>query len=219
LKIVFTAVGSLVALFILFIVWRYTSVARGARQRDRRILPQLDPIAERLRTGQQVTAGEVEELASTRQNRQLLYEMLTFFKRVDLFPARYLDTVSQGESRLAYWMMHPNELQDPPVDIELVATVHRDVPGGNAAFHVFRYRMATGHWSGEDWLLGLAGPYMAGAEPYLNIAGAFSRAGDREGRVKPTELVDWYIGIILRKAGLEFSPPPREADRGDEQPP
>jgi hypothetical protein len=60
--------------------------------------------------------------------------------------------------------------------------------------------MPLGHWAAKDgWLLGLAGPMQPGAEPYAEMPGAFSRAGDVDGTVTPVELVDWYVGMLKAK--------------------
>lgn len=178
------------------------SVARGARQRDERVLVLLDPVAGKLERKENVSTDEIQTLANMNFVRPLLYQMLFHLERLDLFPANYLDDISQGEARLAYWMMHPNELQDPPAQTEFTAAVERNVLGKDAKFFVYRYKMPPGHWAGTNWLLGLAGPYIEGDPPYIGNAGAFSRCGDEFGKIAPEELVDWYIGIVLRKAGI-----------------
>jgi hypothetical protein len=38
-----------------------------------------------------------------------------------------------------------------------------------------------------------------GVEPYTEMPGAFSRVGDIDGKVKPSELVDWYAGMLRQK--------------------
>lgn len=186
-------------LFVAFIGWRYTSVARGARQRDERILRMLDPITEKLMAGGLVTTGEIESLAKRPAARPFLYDMLKHFEQLDLFPEQYKSESAQAEARLAYWMMHPNELQDAPEQIELVETVTRAIDDRPGRFYVFRYLMPNGHWAGQEWLLGLAGPYFDNLPPYAGPAGAFSRCGDQHGKVQPNELVDWYIGLFSQK--------------------
>jgi hypothetical protein len=199
---VFVAIGVLVLAFAAFIWWRYTSVERGARQRDDKIARMLDPLGEKLAKKEPVSPDEVAALAAQPHVRPMLYALLKHFERLDLFPARYLDAKSQGEAQLAYWMMHPNELQDAPEEIELIESITRplDGAGENGEFLVFRYKMAEGHWAAKHgWLLGLAGPYLKNDVPYSGIAGAFSRIGDKHGEVEPNELVDWYIGMATRK--------------------
>jgi hypothetical protein len=193
-------IGGIGVLFVAFIWWRYTSVERGARQRDARIVAGLEPLIRKLDKREEVSAEEIAALATKPQNRRMLYHLLEHHKRLDLFPEECLDVRSQAEAQLVYWMMHPNELQDPPEQIELVESVVRRLPGGSSRgeFLIFRYKMPEGHWAGKDgWLLGIAGPYAKETAPYT-VASAFSRCGDKYGEVKPAELVDWYVGTTER---------------------
>lgn len=192
--------GGIAALIVAFIWWRYTSVARGARQRDEKILPLLDPLGEKLAAGEIPTPGEIEPLARNPVTRLFLYNILKHFERLELFPEEYRSEIAQAEAKLVCWMMHPNELQDAPVETELAETVVRNIEGHDCRFHVLRYRMPNGHWAGNDWLLGLAGPFMDNEPPYSGIAGAFSRCGDKDGEVPPSELVDWFIGMVQLKS-------------------
>jgi hypothetical protein len=179
-----------------FICWRYTSVARGARERDKKILPLLDPLEEKLAAGEEPTSQEIESLASNPAARSFVYQILKYFERLELFPEDYRKEIAQAEAKLVYWLMHPNELQDAPEEIELVETVNRNIEGRECRFYVFRYRMRSGHWAGDGWLLGLSGPFLDNEPPYSGIAGAFSRSGDKYGKVQPGELVDWFVGMV-----------------------
>lgn len=129
----------------------------------------------------------------------MLYQLLHHYNRTDLFPAAYLSPESQGEAVLAYWLMHPNELQDAPAAIQLVDKVEREREGNGAHYYVYRYRMGAGHWAEKDgWLLGVAGPFAEDEAPYSGSASAFSRCGDKEGTIESEELVDWYIKMSSR---------------------
>jgi len=195
-------VGAIAVIIIAFVAWRWTSVERGARQRDERILERLLPIAQKLEAGETVTPDEVLQLARSPEVRFILFAALKDKSRPELIPSDFNSPVDQAESALVYWMMHPNELEDPPEKIEHVQEVTCQFKGADAHFHVFRYRMPEGHWAAADgWLLGLAGPMSKESEPYASMPGAFSRIVDKEGEVAPQELVDWYIDM-LRQKGL-----------------
>lgn len=190
-------------LLVVFVIWRWTSVARGMRQRDEKLLARLEPLAKRIEAGQAVSPQELETMAARPEIRFMLFAMLREMKRPELIPTNYSSSVAQGESALAYWMMHPNELQDAPEAIELVETIKKPIDGTNCDFHVYRYKMPAGHWAAKDgWILGLAGPIKPGVEPYSEMPGAFSRAGDIDGKVKPSELVDWYVVLVTQKGGF-----------------
>jgi len=200
LKIIVIAVAIVVVLALAFIIWRLRSVSSGMRQRDEKLLVRLAPVGKKIQAGQAVSEHEIEALAAKPEIRFMLFAMLRDMKRPDLLPTNHCSSVEQGESALAYWMMHPNELQDAPEAIELVETVKRPINGQEADFHVYRCKMSAGHWAAKDgWILGLAGPMKPGLEPYSELPGAFSRANDIAGKVKPSELVDWYVGMLHQK--------------------
>ena len=184
----------------IFVWWRYTSVARGIRQRDEIILGLVDPIAQQLARGQSPDQAAVRTLALQRHVRPTLYETLKHFERLDLFTSEFTTIQAQGEALLAYWMMHPNELQDPPADVELVENLERKIDDFDATFLVFRYRMPQGHWAGDDWLLGLSGPFYTTDVPYSGIPSAFARCTDKYGVVQPSTLVDWFIQTARGKS-------------------
>ncbi|MEJ7733107.1 MAG: hypothetical protein WKG00_28415 [Polyangiaceae bacterium] len=187
-----------------FIWWRSTSIRRGALARDERILEVLDPIGKALQAGASVSEDEVARLAAQPELRVLLRTLLQQFDRLSLFPARFDTAEAQGEGLLAYWMLHPNELDAAPVEVAHEASVARTVDDQAATFHVYRYRMPPRHWAGKEWLFGLAGPFFEGEAPYSGRAGAFSRAGDKHAAVvgdsatsvTPEALVDRYLELM-----------------------
>jgi hypothetical protein len=195
IKYILIAIGAVIA----FIVWRVASVTRGIRQRDEKLARELERLARELDEKAGTAQQTAQELAGKPQLRYMLYALLKKFGRSELFPREYLGEEAQGEAKLAQWMMHPNELQDAPKEIELLEMVSRSIQGEECAFYVYRYRMAQGHWAGEDWLLGLCGPFGKSDPPYEGRAGAFSRVGDKQGTISTTDLVDWFIGAAEGK--------------------
>jgi len=194
-------VGATALLVIAFIVWLGTSVGRGARRRDERIFTLIEPIVQQLEGGQAVTREEVLQVARRPQTRFLLFAALNELKHQELFPSDFNSPIEQAESALAYWLMHPNELQDAPERIEHLRAITTSLYGADAVVHVFRYRMPEGHWAAKDgWLLGLAGPVDDTAQPYAFLPGAFSRCSDTEGSITPEELVQWYVAMLEHKA-------------------
>jgi hypothetical protein len=181
-----------------FLSWRFTAFARGARQRDAKLFKMLEPLAQKLKNGEIVSAVEVRQLCEKPQLRSFLHDLLYVFyeESPDLFPQEFLSHQEQGVAILSHWMMHPNELQDAPAEIELLETVEREV-GKPCRFFVYRYRMPPGHWAEQDgWLMGLAGPFFADDPPFPGTASGFSRVGDSPDKVAPAELVDWYLQAL-----------------------
>jgi hypothetical protein len=196
-----SGVAAIAAVVVAFVWWRYSSVYRGAQKRDELILRQIDPIGEKLARGEAPTSSEIEDLAKKPFARPMLYRALKHYERLDLFPPEHETEESQAASFLAYWMMHPNELQDAPEVIELLERVDRSEGGTAARFYVFRYRMPIGHWAGTDWLIGVSGPFTDNVPPYEGIAGAFSFCSDKYGETKANEAVDRYINILMPRSG------------------
>jgi hypothetical protein len=173
------------------------------RQRDEKLLVRLDPITKKIEVGETVSAQEIDALARCPEIRFGLFAMLRAMNRTDLLPTNYCSSIEQGASALTYWMMHPNELQDAPEAIEFVETVQRPIGGQERDFHVYRFKMPARHCEAKDgWLLGFAGPMTPDIEPYSEMPGAFSRAGDIVGKMKPSELIDWYLGSCDTRESL-----------------
>jgi len=196
------AIGIVVVLAVAFLWWRITSVARGARQREAKIMRALTPVGEKLSRGSEVTPAEVARLCERYELRPVLYAILDQFGRLDLYPDSLKSWECQAEGLLAFWMMHPNEYRDPPTQMECVQREERDLGGRKATFLVLRFRMPEGHWSGHDtWHLGVSGPFFENGAPFAGPASAFSRCGDTLETVQPGELVDWFVNLVRQKGG------------------
>jgi hypothetical protein len=196
MKVVLYGLLGIIAAVAAWIVWRLGSVSRGARQRDTRILRELAEIEAALRANREVPAADIAPLAARPHLRRLLFGMLRQCEKVELFPEEHLGRRSQAEAALVYWLMHPNELQDPPADLQHVATLSRDVQGKKAEFEIFRYKMPAGHWAGSEWILGLAGPFFAGDAPYAGVATGWSVASETEGRSTPESVLHGYLARV-----------------------
>ena len=191
-----------VIVVVLFLIWRITSVVRGARRRDARILAELAPLQDRLERKVALASDDVDSLARRPHLRGMLHQLLTAYGKADAFPGEFNTRLHHAETLLAYWMTHPNELQDPPETMERVDTISRRLGARDGEFLVFRYLMPPGHWAGGDWLLGLAGPFFEGDVPYADSAAtAFAVATDKDGAVSPDAIVDRFIDIFEKKAG------------------
>ena len=196
-------VGCIVALVVLAMAWFYISMLRGGAKRDKLLYLELDPLAERIEAHETVTPEDVLSIARRPQYRPLLYSMLKYYEKLDLFPKEYLSEQAQAEADLTYWMMHPHELRDPPESMHLVETLNREVAGKPARMYVFRFRMPEDHWAGPDgWQLGVSGPFFNGDLPYANNATSFVRGNDRFGEAEPAELVDWFLATAEQKGIL-----------------
>lgn len=189
-----------------FVFWRWTSVGRGARKRDDELLKRLDSIGSRIDKGESIYPAEIEKIAESPEIRHILFNTFRHMEKENLLPKNFLSSIDQGASALAYWMMHPNEFGEAPSKIEFVETIEHEINGKPKPFHIYRFKMNEGHWPSKDeWQIGLAGPMDESKIPYEELPGAFSRAGDIEGKCSPSELVDWYVDMLIQKGVIDLN--------------
>ncbi len=174
-------------------------MGRGARQRDNRILDIIEPIGEKIDKGNTVTKEEIIQLAKKPELRHILYTALLRMQHSNLIPSEFNSELHQAESSLCYWMMHPNELQDPPESIEFIKTLTENINNKEERFHFFKYKMPNNHWAFPDWLIGFVGPIEPLDEPYLYPQNAFSRANDIYGEISCEEILKWWVEIMKSK--------------------
>lgn len=191
-------IGITIVMIVVFIVVRRWALSRGASRRDDSIRADLAPVLEPLARGERPSPDAVLQVAAALERRPLLYAELARAGMPELFPAELATPAEQARALLAHHLMHPSEMQEPPVELEALEVVHKRVSGEDAAFQLVRFRMRDGHWTGHGWWLGAAGPFRAGAAPFAPGTIAVARAGDRPGEIQPAELADW----VTREAGV-----------------
>ncbi len=187
-------VGAVLVAVMAFFAGRIFSAGRGARIRDKRLQEQLAPLLEKLNSKEPVTVSEIFQPARQIEVRYFLFHLLREKGRDDLIPTNFSFKVDQAQAALAYWLMHPNEMGDPPEKIEHLQELTRDLKGEPVQFHLFRYRMPEEHWAAEDgWRLGIVGPMKSDISAYAEPIPAFSRQGDIEGQVDVEALAEAYL--------------------------
>ena len=81
---ILTVAGIAVAvLLVAFIAWRWTSVARGVQQCDKRLVARLDPIGKKIDAGEAVSPQEIESLTTPRRRLSILESGKNRQQRVD----------------------------------------------------------------------------------------------------------------------------------------
>lgn len=96
----------------------------------------------------------------------------------ELFPDEHRELKYIAESDLAAWLLHPNELDAVPDNIELAEVIEREggEPREKYRFYVFKFRTLEPHWMAKHgWVAGVAGPYWDGEDPEDAPPGVFSR--------------------------------------------
>lgn len=189
-----------IALISLWFFWRLTSVGRGAKKRDEEILKLIDPIGTKINAGEEVPIDDVRSLARIPQVRHFLFHALKRMEKESLIPTDFDSEVKQAEAALAYWIMHPNELETAPEKIEYLRTIEKKLKETNGRFYFFKYLMPEGHWARKDgWLLGFSGPFSGDEKPYEELPPAFSRASDRAEDGDPDSILDCYLDMLKNK--------------------
>ncbi len=165
--------------------WRWTSVSRGARRRDRWIAKELDPVMRRVDAGEAVAPEEIDAVAARDELRALLMLAMTPEERARHLGDRFQSREDIARAALAYWLMHPNESGRPPRDLRLLAD--RPAPSDpEASYLVFAF---TDGASGRAET-GVVGPVPREGATYDPLPPAFSR-GDG-GAMEAEALVAWF---------------------------
>jgi hypothetical protein len=194
-------IGGLAALVVIFIVWRiYATIAGGQRAYKRRPAA-IAPITEALSRGRTPSDADLQRFARDRVTRQVLFDVLRDAGKTDLFPKEFFTWPAFAEADLVAWLCHPNELQVPPDEIELMATL--PAPGNPAThYFLFRYRTHAPHWAAKDgWMAGVAGPYDLSKDPEPYAAGTFSRFEAFDSRTPDEHVAIHHRLVIERKGG------------------
>ncbi|MBN2271215.1 MAG: hypothetical protein JXN61_11415 [Sedimentisphaerales bacterium] len=190
------AVAIIVAVGGLFIVM----VIRGRRRTDT-LLRQIYPIIARLQKGEDVPAEEIQDLVSRPETRSLTYRALKMIGQEELFPEEYRTLVHIAESDLVAWLLHPNELNAIPDNIELVEVIEREDEESSekCRFYLFRFRTLKPHWmANRGWVAGIAGPYWDGKDPDVSPEGVFSELEPFDS-LAPEEHLAKIERIVMRK--------------------
>ena len=201
LRTVLLIVGGLVALVAIFVVWRiYATIVGGSRAYKAR-LAAIGPVTTALANGSEPSEADVLRFARDRVTRQVLFEVLREAGRIDLFPSELRTWPALAEANLVAWLCHPNELQVPPDEIELMATL--PAPGAaDTHYFLFRYKTNPPHWAAKDgWMAGVAGPYDLTKDPEPYAPGTFSRFEAFESRTHEEHVAIHHRLVIERKSG------------------
>ncbi len=160
-----------VVLFLAYLVY----VTYSESKHVVRIKNKLIPIVSALENGQEPNSELVRSLAADPETRNRLFDCLAAFDRLEAIPPEYRTQLAIAESDMVYWLCHPNELRQPPDEIEMMETVEIDLgaEAGRKRFYVFRYRTHPPHWAaGDGWMAGISGPYPLDESEIVTMPGS-----------------------------------------------
>ncbi|TWI77927.1 hypothetical protein IQ13_4168 [Lacibacter cauensis] len=195
--------GLLVAAVIFFAVYRLITVKRQGRKLNAERFERVKALYDKLESGQPLTGPDVLPFAENVLTRELTYQLLSDYKRTDLFPEQYYTIVQAAESNLANWLEFPTELDACPDEMKHVQRVSIDFDGQHNFVHyeVFRCRVNEPHWAAKDgWFLGVVGPYFDDSKPYDFPHATFSRISSKADQITAEEEAMWvHQNISMRR--------------------
>jgi len=191
---------TIVVMIIVFIIWRYYSVNAGYTKAMMPLYARVEPVVAAIQEGKDVAVSDIEALAKRSDTRAILYQGLAAVDRLHRFPAQYQSLEQIAESHLVIWLLHPNELNAVPDEIELVKTVERSEgdPPEPLLFFIFKYRTHPPHWAADKgWMAGIAGPYWENELPVAPPSCVFSRFEPFESHT-PEEHLQQTLEVVLK---------------------
>jgi hypothetical protein len=190
-------VVGVIALVVLFLVWRVYATIAGGKKAYRALLAEIAPIMEALRAGRDPSPTQLAAFAGNRRTRRVLYDALTHENKLHLFPRAFFTWEALSEADLAAWLNHPNELGSTPDEMELMGKVQPH--GADGHYFVFRFRTKPPHWAApQGWLAGVAGPYDLTRDPMPLGRNTFSRFESFESRT-PEQHVETIHNALSRR--------------------
>lgn len=201
-------IGGIVGLIVVYCVYRYIATMAATTRAHRALWDMVAPVLERVKAGEQ-PVQEIATLSRDPRVRSLLYRVLRREGHGELFPKDQATPALIAESDLVAWLLHPNELDAVPDEIELVKEDVREEadPYETFRFFLFRFRTHAPHWAADQgWLAGLSGPYWDRDEMQLEAPGVFSRfepfdSCTPDEHIKKIE--ETVLPVISRQAGIE----------------
>ncbi|MGE7778260.1 hypothetical protein ACQKLP_26325 [Chitinophaga sp. NPDC101104] len=182
----------------------YLKRLRQRRQLVRKKMQRITKLVEQLESGRELDSHDVLPFAANPATRVMAFALLHHFDLKYLFPQNLHTQVKAAESHLANWLEFPTELDAFPDEMEYLQTPSIDVDGTGqqyVQYEVFRFRVRPPHWAADrDWMLGVAGPYFPGGEPYDHPAATFSRLTQQDDGISPEEEARWVHENIYARS-------------------
>jgi hypothetical protein len=91
----------IIALIVLFIIWRLYATVVGGRKAYRPLLAEIAPITEALRAGREPAVADLVDFAGDRRTRRVLYDALAQESKLHIFPRSFFTWEAMSEADLA----------------------------------------------------------------------------------------------------------------------
>jgi hypothetical protein len=111
--------------------------------------------------------------------RAALWDALRKADKLAAFPSDYRNEQALAEAEMVKWLEFPTEMGQPPEEIELLKVHEHDDPN-EGRVHCYFFKFRHSDFLEGKWLVGMAGPYRAGAPPTMYAGGTFSHFQELE---------------------------------------
>ncbi len=170
----------------------------------RRVLASADPRVSALGAtallagGQDIAPERLDLTARDPEARAELIEGLSEIGRLPDLDRTWRDGRSRAEADLTRWLAADTELGAPPDEMEHVVCLPTGEHPDDGAVHLFRFRVASPHWSSaRGWMIGAAGPYLDDG----GVADGFDRFASSVYSAEDEDEIDGHLDAILDALG------------------
>lgn len=197
IKIILWVMGAI--LFLFGLLW--LNAIRASWSRNRKLKRRIQPVLQAVKEGDARAPKLIWALAEEPATRNFLFGELREAGHAAAFPQEYRTLEKIAESDMVFWLMHGNELQVPPDEIELVRKVAVADGDRVGAFFLFRFRVGEPHWAADrDWMAGIAGPFFDHDDDIESARYTFSELEPYASKSDAEHLA--FLRVAAKRAGL-----------------
>lgn len=165
----------------------------------------IKPLFKKIAKGEIPEPKLLTKYAFDIKTREITYQLLKEYNRIDLFPKEF-NTIEKGaETNLVNWLDFPGDLEKVPDEIEYIEKVNIDDSGTQLYYHTYKFKVYEPSYAAKfGWMIGTVGPYSDVSVPYEKPKVISSRfVKSKYGEVTPKEEVLWTHNNIYLKASTQ----------------
>lgn len=151
---------AVVLLWMLYAIRKQMGGRKATRRRDEYVIGAMQPLYDALEQGKVPEKNSVVLLARRVELRSMVYRLLQQHEHEGLFPQELITYEAAGESDLAFYLMHPTEL-DQPVEVTFESKVNIAIDGFGLTYYVHSFLHPT-----KGKVAGVSGPVVNDDPPY-----------------------------------------------------
>ena len=204
MRYVLITVGVVVGLVVVAVALLVLNLVLASGRQTKRARAKRAPVMDAIAAGGDPDPDAVRRLAADPEARNALYDAMAAAGKAALFPPEFRTRRAYAESDLLYWLCHPNELQQPPDEIQLAEIVSLPSDAGPVEYYLFRFRTNPPHFaSDKGWMAGVSGPYAKGTSVPSEAPGGTSSELEPYGARTPQEHVQVFHDKAVAAGALD----------------